>query len=174
MKYRNIEIKNIPSFQRGSSPGREDSVYGLIDFCIDNVKEDDTILELGCLNGASTSVFSFFAKKVISVDVNFSRLEKDFLEKHKNVELIQKSSLDVSDLKIRYDLLYIDTVHEYNHCTKELDSLYEFCRSNPKRIGGHDYDFVGVKSAVNDFFGRKPTKIYDDNSWYYETNLKSK
>lgn len=168
MKYKNIEINNIQSFKRGGNEGRQEDLHGLIDFCFDNVGEEDTVLELGCFHGASTSIFSHFAKKVISVDLNFSNISGDFLEKHENVSFLKMSSLDLHTQKIPYDLLYIDTVHQYSHCYKELESLYGFCVSSPKKIGGHDYHFDAVKKAVHDFFGKEPNKLYQDKSWYYE------
>jgi hypothetical protein len=171
MEYKGIEIKNIPSLKRGGNHGKEEHLHGLIDFCIDNVEKTDTILELGCFYGASTSIFSHFSNKVISVDLDFSKLPGNFLETHKNIELIKESSLNVSDLGIHYDLLYIDTVHTFHHCTQELTSLYDYCRSSPRKIGGHDYHMDGIKLAVHDFFGCKPTKTYDDQSWYYEIDV---
>jgi hypothetical protein len=170
MKYKNIDMNSFSSFKRGGDEGKEEYLYGLIDFCLDNVDENDTVLELGCFHGASTSVFSHFANKVITVDLDFSRIPQDFTEKHKNVELIKRSSLNVSDLEINYDLLYIDTVHEYNHCIAELKSLVGLCKSSPKKIGGHDYHMEGIKKAVNDFFGEEPKNTYQDYSWYYELN----
>ena len=166
-EYEGHKLK-IPSPQRGGSAPDPTHLNGLIHFCEDNIDSQDLVLELGCFFGASTAVFSQFAKKVISVDINFSYLEEGFTETFDNVDLVQESSLEVHKQKIEYDLLYVDTVHEYNHCLSELKNLFDLCKSSPKKIGGHDYGFEGIRKAAKDFFGREPDQIYSDSSWIYK------
>lgn len=166
-EYDGCKLK-IPSPRRGGAAPDPTSLNGLIHFCKDNVDPQDLVLELGCFFGASTAVFSQFAKKVISVDINFGYLEEGFTDTFNNVDLIQDSSLNAHNHKIEYDLLYVDTVHEYDHCISELKSLFDLCKSSPKKIGGHDYGFEGIRKAVKDFFGKEPDQIYSDSSWIYK------
>lgn len=167
--YKGIDLNFGHTLVRGGGKGTPEHLHGLVDFCEDNVMPNHTVLELGCLEGASTKVFSHFASRVITVDINFNRVDKSSIGE--NVEFIQCSSLTVSEIlevkQIKYDVLYIDTVHTEGHCTKELNSLYKYCRSFPKIIGGHDYHFSGIKKAVESFFNRAPNKVYSDYSWIY-------
>lgn len=172
MQYREIDIKNFPVHKRGNGSGNPENLFGLIDFCIDNVKEKDTVLELGCFYGASTAVFSHFAKHVVTVDINFNHITQEFINKYLNVELIRCSSLNVSNkfYDESFDIMYIDTVHTYDHCIKELSKLYSKCKINKygfRTIGGHDYNQPGINKAVKEFFGRKPDNVYTDTSWVY-------
>ena len=175
--YRDADVTLGKIANRGCSgiPAPK-SLHGLVDFCIDNVKPEHTLLELGNFQCASTSVFIQFAKKVISVDINLptgrfvDAVNESAEALGSELLFLQCSSLElVSRHKkdLAYDVLYIDTVHTEEHCTKELKSLVGFCNSSPKIIAGHDYHTSGVKSAVNNFFKRKPDKVYTDGSWVY-------
>ena len=73
--------------------GSPEYLHGLVDFCIDNIGQNFTILELGCFQGSSTRVFSQFCKKVITVDINFNLVDKKSMPK--NVDYIQCSSLNL-------------------------------------------------------------------------------
>ena len=129
----------IPSPRRGGAAPDPTSLNGLIHFCKDNIDPQ-----------------------------NFGYLEEGFTDTFNNVDLIEDSSLNAHNHKIEYDLLYVDTVHEYDHCISELKSLFDLCKSSPKKIGGHDYGFEGIRKAVKDFFGKDPDQIYSDSSWIYK------
>lgn len=168
--YKGADLSFGHQLLRGGGKGSPEHLHGLVDFCIENVVRNCTILELGCFQGASTRVFSQFCKKVITVDVNFNLVNKKSMPQ--NVDYIQSSSLNLAKIleseKIFYDVLYIDTVHTEDHCSKELNSLYKYCKSEPKIIAGHDYHFPGIRKAVKSFFGRGPDKVYSDQSWVYK------
>ena len=167
--YKGIDLDFGHNLARGGGKGLPKHLHGLVDFCDDHIMPNHTVLELGCFEGASTKVFSHFASRVITVDINFNRVDKASMGE--NVEFIQCSSLNVFEIleakQIEYDVLYIDTVHSEQHCIKELESLHKYCRTDPKIIGGHDYSFAGIKKAIEYFFGRSPDKIYSDDSWVY-------
>lgn len=168
--YRGVDLSFGKKLARGGGEGSPEYLHGLVDFCIDNIGQNFTILELGCFQGSSTRVFSQFCKKVITVDINFNLVDKKSMPK--NVDYIQCSSLNLHKIleseKIFYDVLYIDTVHTEDHCLKELNSLYKYCKSEPKIISGHDYHFPGIRKAIEYFFGRSPDKVYSDQSWVYK------
>jgi len=168
--YKGTDLSFGYQLARGGSKGSPEHLHGLVDFCIENIGRDCTVLELGCFQGASTRVFSQFCKKVITVDINFNLINKESMPK--NVDYIQCSSLNLSKIleseKIFYDVLYIDTVHTEDHCLKELNSLYKYCKADPKIIAGHDYHFPGIRKAVGSFFERSPDKVYSDQSWVYK------
>lgn len=168
-EYKGVDLGFGNVLSRGGGPGAPEHLHGLIDFCEDNVSSESTVLELGCYEGASTKVFAHFAKKVIAVDIAFNLVDKSSMPE--NVEFIRCSSLLLNELlegkQIFYDVLYIDTVHTEDHCTKELNALHQYCKSDPKIIGGHDYNFPGVKNAVIKFFGKEPDKVYSEHSWVY-------
>jgi len=149
--------------------GRFNLVQGLIDFCIDNIKPTDHILELGCCLGSSTGIFAHFAKKVTTVDIMFHPVALENISKYNNIEHIKASSLQLAKTHpINYDILYIDTIHEEDHVLKELESLVPLCTSNPKRIAGHDWSTPGVQQALLKFFNKEPKKTYEDDSFIYE------
>lgn len=172
MQYRGIDMRHFPVHKRGNDSGKPENLFGLIDFCIDNVKITDTVLELGCFYGASTAVFSYFAKNVLAVDINFNHITQEFINKYLNVELLKCSSLSIYQHfdDNAFDILYIDTVHTYEHCIRELNSLYHKCKPNQdgvRRIGGHDYNNPHIYRALKEFFIRDPDQIYSDTSWVY-------
>ena len=82
--YKGVNIQEL-EYRRWESASAEDpkEIYGLIDFCVDNIKPTDHLLELGCCLGASTSIFAQFAKKVTTADVYFRPEAKKYLQKYK-------------------------------------------------------------------------------------------
>ena len=169
-EYDGCKLK-IPSPRRGGAAPDPTSLNGLIHFCKDNVDPQDLVLELGCFFGASTAVFSQFAKKVISVDINFGYLEEGFTDTFNNVDLIQDSSLNAHNHKIEYDLLYVDTVHEYDHCISELKSLFDLCKSSPKRLGGMITDLKELEKLSKIFLGKSQIKYIQIHLGYIKCNI---
>lgn len=69
-----------------------------------------------------------------------------------------------------FDLVYIDALHDYEHCKHDIETAKEVVIP---RIGiaGHDYSLTdpmlsGVKQAVDEIFGAK-FKTFSDTSWLY-------
>jgi len=51
------------------------------------------------------------------------------------------------------DFVFIDTDHTYESMTKELEAWYPKIKPNGT-LAGHDYDWVGVRKAVDEKFGK--------------------
>lgn len=64
------------------------------------------------------------------------------------------------------DFLFIDAGHTYDDVMNDLNCWYKKVK-NGKTISGHDYDWDGVRMAVNEFFGASNIKIHN-TSWVYE------
>jgi hypothetical protein len=69
------------------------------------------------------------------------------------IEVVKQDS--VSFLKttpLKFDFIYIDTIHSYDHCKQELDAAHNIINNNGY-ICGHDYcsEFRGVIEAVIEF-----------------------
>lgn len=127
------------------------------------------LLELGVGgdSGISTSIFLAYAEKVggtlFSVDINplnmtFKRYEK-YIGSLWNYKL--DDSLRFLDNKIalneRYDLIFIDTSHTYEHTMQEMGRvarLTNFMLMDDALFPGNDNDAVpgGVKKAISDWF----------------------
>jgi hypothetical protein len=60
-------------------------LFGLNDLCEKYVKDNFTILELGSNDGVSTSLFSYFANKVISVDLKKTESMESVLLENNNI-----------------------------------------------------------------------------------------
>jgi len=143
-------------------------LYGLNDLCVKYVEKDFRILELGSNDGVSTSLFSTFAKEVVSVDMNISERMKNILEKYKNIVFHKMSfddfiSIDSDNL---YDLIYIDGNHDYDSINRDINN-FKYKVKTGGYIAGHDYnsDTKGVEMAVYNHFPNKEVCIFSDSSW---------
>lgn len=157
---------------QGLGPYKIDSfevnyLYGLNDLCEKFIKEDFIILELGSNDGVSTSLFSFFAKKVISVDITKTEKIKKIIDSNNNIYFNQMTFEDF--LKIdnnTYDLIYIDGNHDYYNVNLDIENF----KNKVKKGGflsGHDYNSItdGVVNAVKKHFSDKEIFIFSDSSW---------
>tara|TARA_R110001592_G_scaffold160695_4_gene392997 strand:+ start:40381 stop:40899 length:519 start_codon:yes stop_codon:yes gene_type:complete len=146
-------------------------LFGLNDLCIDLLSTKSSVLELGCNDGVSTSLFSKYAHKVTAVDINLTEDLNSLIKKSSNIRF---EHLDIDlffqDNTEKYDLIYIDGPHDYDsvkrHIHKSIENINE-----GGFICGHDYhsDF-GVVQAVNDVLGNDNIKVYSDSSWAFITN----
>lgn len=65
------------------------------------------------------------------------------------------------------DFVFIDAAHDYDNVYKDISYWYPKVKDTGV-IAGHDYDSsVGVKKAVNEFFGEINVKK-QENCWIYE------
>jgi len=63
------------------------------------------------------------------------------------------------------DFLFIDAGHTYEDITNDLKCWFKKIKPG-KTIAGHDYDWKGVKKAVDEFFGEENIQVFN-TSWYY-------
>jgi SAM-dependent methyltransferase len=143
-------------------------LYGLNDLCEKYVKDDFIVLELGSNNGVSTELFSFFAKKVVSVDMVKTAIMKERLSKISNIEFnhMSFSNFLEIDKNNKYDLIYIDGAHDYNSVKHDIVSFLPKVKKGGY-ISGHDYNSAdyGVIKAVNELFQIDEVEIFNDSSW---------
>jgi precorrin-6B methylase 2 len=139
--------------------------------------KDLTICEIGSWTGCSMVEFAKAFKKVICIDPFDSTGEINTLYNMKEVEAIfdKRASQFNNVIKIKglsenvcfqiedIDVLYIDGLHEYSGCKRDI-LLYK--NKIKKIICGHDYSnkFKGVIKAVNEILGI-PDKTFTDTSW---------
>lgn len=126
-------IKSNPKNQRGKNSMQWISHY--MEKLYELAKECDHITEMGVNEvNSSWSFLNAKPKKLICIDITFEYAYKKQgfgnhiwleslkeLSKKQNVELvlIEKSTLDIEIEET--DLLFIDTLHTYDHLRKELD-----------------------------------------------------
>jgi hypothetical protein len=116
-------------------------------------------------------LFSFFAKKVISVDMNKTKSMEELLEKNDKIYFNHMTFSDFlkKDGDTQYDLVYIDGGHDYNSVDNDIESFKGKVKKNGY-IGGHDYykhtfPSHGVVEAVNKHFPDKEILVFSDSSW---------
>ena len=143
-------------------------LVGLNELCKYHIKNDFVVLELGSLNGVSTSLFSFFAKKVISVDMNKTKEMEDLLNKNDNIEFHHMTFDEFSkqDMGNKYDLIYIDGGHDFKSVEADILMFKDKVKKNGF-ISGHDYNSAdyGVILAVNKHFSNQEIFVFSDSSW---------
>lgn len=125
------------------------------------------IAELGVASGVSTEVFAQHGH-VHAYDHNMWQAAYDrFKGREDEVTLVWSDTFAAADAadEQQYDLIYIDTVHEYDFLKREI--LYWIPRVRKGGfIAGHDHNmqFPGVQQAVNDVLGGADM-IFADSSW---------
>lgn len=140
-------------------------LHGLDFFCRKHIKKTTKVLELGCFYGVSSELFSEYSDFVTSVDLDLHTEMKDVIER-KNIKFIQADSIEfLSNLEVgEYDIIYIDTTHDFSRTKKEISLSYEKLL-NGQFISGHDYNSYGVCNAILDVFEYPDIEIYLDSSW---------
>lgn len=140
-------------------------LHGLDFLCREHLKPDMKVLELGCFYGSSSELFSEYSNNVTCVDIEYYDEMKSVVEK-KKLTFYKSDSIEFlkSINKGEYDLIYIDTTHDFGRTREEiilsLDKMEE-----GQYISGHDYNSHGVVGAILDVFEFPDIKIYLDSSW---------
>jgi hypothetical protein len=96
-------------------------LFGLNDLCEKYVKKNFIVLELGSNDGISSSLFSFFAEKVVSVDIVKTNSMSNILSENSNIVFYNmsfKNFLEI-DGNNMYDLIYIDGDHDFESVSKK-------------------------------------------------------
>ena len=173
----------------------KDSILELENLCKD-IDENmrNTIIEIGCYRGESTSVFCKYFKRVICIDPwlkgydktdrgsteNGDYIKNDFInnmKSYKNITIIKKFSYNaINDIEVMLnntlvDAIYIDAGHQYEDVSADLKNYEKFVKKNGY-ICGDDYKikYPGLMKSVNEFrnkkeFIDKEFKIYKNNSF---------
>lgn len=148
-----------------------------------------TMVEIGSFAGESTIIFAKKFNKVIAVDPFIFYKEKggdpvldklgqtfwddvysEFLERTKPFENIQHlkmySDEACKEIKEQVDFVYIDGLHTYEQCKKDIENFLPLVKKGGY-IGGHDYSsaWPGVKKAVNEIFGKPDHVFGGDGNW---------
>lgn len=80
--------------------------------------------------------------------------------------VFKKSYIAFNSIKEKLDFCYLDGSHVYDDILVDLKNFYPYIK--PYGIlGGHDYNIVDVRRAVNDFFINKKLYLYvDGDDWW--------
>lgn len=165
-------------------------IDGLIEFSEKYLKENSTMIEVGCYAGESTKVFLESGKidKIYCIDpwqndyddtdessykAPMSYVESLFDKnteayKDKVVKLkmpAQEAFSLIEDLSA--DLVYLDGEHTYEANKKYLE-LYNPKLKDGGYMCGHDWNAFGQTKAIKEFFNQSdPIEVFKDNSWVY-------
>ena len=173
-----ISIRNAPNAKKG--------LFDLIQFMDEKTPVKSLeIVEIGCYVGDATAIFAGYFKHIYAVDPwengydptdaasyqhPMAIIEKQFDEMARNYNNISKLKMP-SDEAVKHfphiDAIYIDGVHTYDGCKKDLN-LWRNLVKPGGFICGHDYQsrFPGVMKAVDEF--GKPDKLFSDTSWAFQ------
>jgi len=162
-----LDIERMP----GRGPANHQNfqvnyLFGLNDLCKKYLSKDKIVLELGSNEGVSTSLFSFYCKKVVAVDrIKKTQIEKIVL-KNKNIEFHHMNFYDFAKIYTsrKYDLVYIDGDHEFQSVSKDIRTFLPKIKKDGY-ISGHDFWIKGVEDAVNLIFPKRKIEIFSDSSW---------
>jgi hypothetical protein len=152
--------------------GGINTLVGLDDLCKKYIAPEAIVVELGCYMGVSTSLFSYYAKIVHTID---KRVRPHLIDDLNNVFHHQGDFQDILP-KIRLlhpavDMVYIDGAHDYESTCGDIKSSLPLINKNGF-IAGHDhYEYKGhgdpnsqVIGAVRDTLKVKP-EVFSDSSW---------
>ena len=166
-----------------------ESVKGLVDM-INHINryakvKDMTMVEIGSYIGESTTVFSEYFDKVISIDpfvndydpddmacshADFSKVYAKFVENTSGILNIVNVR-DYSDNVITMfspgsiDFVYIDGCHTYEQVKKDILNYLPLIKDDGF-IGGHDYsdNWPGVVAAITEVLGEVDI-VFEDGNW---------
>ena len=152
-----------------------------------NLKES-IMIEIGSFTGESTVMFAERFKQVIAIDPfllyhekdwseirkygqdRWNRIFQEFLNRTKpysNIKHLELKSDDaVGAIQPPIDFVYIDGLHTYEQCKKDIENYLPLIRKGGY-IAGHDYSnaWPGVKQAVNEAFGAPDALFGSDGNW---------
>ena len=153
-----------------------------------NTKES-TMIEIGSFTGESTVIFAREFKTVITIDPfipyldvrqesalrtykqdRWNHIEEVFNNRIKpfsNILHLKMLSDDaVKEIKASVDFVYIDGMHTYDQCKKDIQNYLPLIKATGI-IAGHDYSsaFPGVKKSVNELLASPDIVIGKDGNW---------
>lgn len=147
--------------------------------------QEMTMIEIGSYVGESTTLFAKNFKKVISIDPYMNDYDlsdpaviyhpdfevsvyNEFQKNIRGIENIESIRLTsdegVSKIKTLVDFVYIDGLHTYDQCLKDIKN-YQPLILPGGFIGGHDYhqNWPGVVQAITESF--TIDSFFGDTSW---------
>jgi hypothetical protein len=184
-KPKNLSLRNSKNAISG--------LHDLCDYLQSSLKELNDIVECGSFSGVSTNIFASYFKHVTAIDMwvsNYDPTEFDLAsnpalydmaeveqafdsicEKNQNIKKIKSDSIEASKLFApeSVQVIYIDSLHLYDHVTKELTAWVPKLKTG-SFLTGHDYSpgkFPGVVKAITERYGEPDIK-FDDSSWAYK------
>jgi predicted O-methyltransferase YrrM len=170
-----MKIKpNLYSDRVGPYPCRgQNKLVGLDELLNANMRQaSGEVLEIGSYRGVSTSLLAFYAKSVVSIDIEITKELKSLANSFGNIEILcGRSEECIPMLKNNsFDLIYIDAAHDYESVKIDISlSLSKLKKDGV--ISGHDYNrdnHPGVVAAVDEFVSLgvlKDVMIFSDYSW---------
>jgi SAM-dependent methyltransferase len=139
-------------------------LHGLNFLCKKHISKDTNILELGCFYGTSSRLFYEHSNNLTCVDIElYSEMQN--LINSSNIKFYKQDSTEfLKNINVgQYDLIYIDTTHDYGKTKQEILLAYSKIK-NGQILSGHDYNSAGVFNAVLDVFEYPDIEIYLDSS----------
>ena len=143
-------------------------LVGLDELCRKYITKEMLMVELGCFQGISTSLFAHYAKTVHSIDQaqqpwRINQYENIIFHKGQFAKVLPKV-LHLYPEKV--DLVYIDGSHSYKKVCEDIEMALPLIKDTGY-ISGHDYvdlKYTGVIKAVEDKIGVEP-EVFPDSSW---------
>lgn len=145
-------------------------LHGLDYLCSKYVTKNSKILELGCFYGTSSRLFREYSNFVTCVDLELYPEMKETIDTH-GITFYKLDSIEFlqSIKKGSFDLIYIDTTHDFGRTKSEILLAYEKLENNGY-LAGHDYNCAGVHNAILDVFKYPRIEIFLDSSWVIQKN----
>ena len=142
---------------------------------LSNLKEKSNLIgvEVGMGNGLNTQniLKNLDIKRLYVIDRNYPPLPpgEDVLNDNRVSFLLGDSIDSLKKIEEKLDFVYLDASHQYEYLIKEIEIVYHKLVLGGL-LGGHDYDQIGVCTAVQTFMmnlwkynKKKPNNFYIDS-----------
>ena len=116
-----------------------------------NIQSCRNVLEIGVFKGASYNTFSDDCIQYTGIDIDDHReqIVKDKMELNAHEFILGNSLVILGELEEKYDLIFIDSVHTFEHCMAEF-KICEGLIRNKGLIVFHDaVKFSGVAGVID-------------------------
>lgn len=149
-------------------------LHGLDYLCRKYVGKNTKVLELGSFYGSSAELFCEYTNELTCVDIVLYPEMNNVIQKN-NITFVQSDSIEyLKNIDSnKYDLIYIDTTHDFGRTKEELLLSYSKL-SDGAFIAGHDYNIHGVWEAILHVFEYPDIEVYLDSSWIIQKNNRLK
>lgn len=124
----------------------EPEVGKLIEALI-NIHSCENVLEIGVFKGA-TALSMMKAKHYVGIDIEDYR-EEPVIEKMRDHSFLMGDSLKIlPQLTGSFDLIFIDSVHEYDHCLREFKLCERLIKPGGLMCFHDAIKFPGVRKVI--------------------------